>query len=399
MEIVITHLPIASFSYYEWLLLGLYELERKGEIRLKFKINILSRIVLLWCDNKYISGGLRRLINDYTRNPSYTLRGYVIFKEGADIVKRSFAYDAADAPFIYEDSLLNIVDVYFKMQCPKSIDREGFPLNKDVRIPYCDAKIIKDHSRWNKLSGKRRECQNLFTNVDKVKPAMVGPRRLAWSCKYRALKRGYDMMVTSVANNKEGFVMAYFGNSKGPIPSDNVCYPDFNWESDIVAYYDGKINHPNEKRAKAVKLINSIQGCGNDARIIHVGHSDSGGGVSDLFIPYNEFGNHVSKFMYNLNISGYRMSIPNRFIESFMVGTGIVTDKLFVKWYKPFGASVVESINMGYLLDEDVDWIGFKRDLEKLPQITSNDVLTEYYEKWTPIALAEYVISVLTSRE
>lgn len=52
----------------------------------------------------------------------------------------------------------------------------------------------------------------------------------------------------------------------------------------------------------------------------------------------------------NLNISGYRMSVPNCFIESFMVGTAIMTDELFVKWYKPFDKEVFETIGMSYLL-------------------------------------------------
>lgn len=394
IKVVITHLPIASFSYYEWLLLGLYEMERKNIIKLKFKIGFISRFALLWCDNKYISGGLRRVINDYTKNPSYILQGYVQYEQDGKIKIRRFAYDSADAPFIYDDELLSIVDVYFKMQCPKEISTAGFPLNKDILIPYCNAKI-ESRRKWNSHTGKRAECVKLFDNLHKVKPAMVGPRRLAWSCKYKSLKAAYDAMLQQV-EDKSNLLMAYFGNAQGPTPSAHCIAPDFNWESDIVAFYAGKLNHPNEKRAKAACFVNEM-GKGYDARVINLGNSDAtqNNVRRNLIVPYNQFSNFVARFRFNLNISGYRMSIPNRFIESFMVGTAVLTDKLYLKWYKPFGCEVFETVDMGYQLDENVDWETFKSDLGKLPQINSRDVLSAFFEKWSPEVFAKYVIDTI----
>ncbi len=70
---------------------------------------------------------------------------------------------------------------------------------------------------------------------------------------------------------------------------------------------------------------------------------------TELIIPLDKFGLHVGKFQYNLNISGYRLSMTNRFIESFMDGTAVLTDKLYVKWYKPFTSEVIKTVEMGYL--------------------------------------------------
>lgn len=52
----------------------------------------------------------------------------------------------------------------------------------------------------------------------------------------------------------------------------------------------------------------------------------------NLQIPLRDFCAHIAKFEYNVNVSGYRMSIPSRFIESMMVGTAIITDRLKVNW-------------------------------------------------------------------
>ncbi|WP_305818610.1 hypothetical protein [Photobacterium leiognathi] len=69
------------------------------------------------------------------------------------------------------------------------------------------------------------------------------------------------------------------------------------------------------------------------------------------------------------------MSIPNRFIDSFISGTAILTDELSVKWYQPFGCEVYETVAIGYKKTDDVDWNKYIKDLHLLSDnISVNDV-------------------------
>lgn len=131
-----------------------------------------------------------------------------------------------------------------------------------------------------------------------------------------------------------------------------------------------------------------------DARLINESNSDNGKKVShpELVVPLEKFCDHIANFEYNLNISGYRLSIPNRFIESFVAGTAILTDKLALKWYKPFGKEVVETVPMGYLLNEKVNWEEFKKDVHNLPAVSKEVILEEFEEKWAPKIVAQYII-------
>ena len=139
--------------------------------------------------------------------------------------------------------------------------------------------------------------------------------------------------------------MCYFGNSKGPKPKRVKKEKlDVDSESELMGYYKDIIQHPNEKRAKAKTIISKMEPIElYDARIINDENSDTVGTFTNkqMVVPLEDFCNHVAKFQYNLNISGYRLSIPNRFVESFISGTAIVTDKLSVKWYKEFDKEVL----------------------------------------------------------
>jgi YD repeat-containing protein len=382
VNVVITKLPIASFSYYQWLVLGLYELERQKKIRLHFRINPITYSALFIIKNKYVSAGLRRLVNKYHWNPSYNMVGYV----EADNQRISFTYDSADSPYMIHDKLLEKADVYFKMQCPKVINQNGFDLSSEVIIPYLNSSMHKD---------KREPSEAIKSYWKKIKPAMVGPRRLAWFYNYKVMRKAYDNMLNApVAEKKEGLIMSYFGDAKGPKPVIK-SRPNFNQEWEIMGYYGDKISHPNEKRAIASDLLNELDSR-NDGRVIT---DASGCRHEELVVPYSEFTHHVSKFQYNLNISGFRRSIPNRFIESFMVGTAIVTDELALKWYAPFGKSVVETIPMGYERMANVEWKKFENDMKSLPEVSYAEIKREYESKWSPIALATYVVSTVLAEK
>lgn len=50
---------------------------------------------------------------------------------------------------------------------------------------------------------------------------------------------------------------------------------------------------------------------------------------------------------------------------------------------------------MGYLLNEDVNWEQYKKNLKSLPDIAADNVLAEYEEKWLPEKVADYIVESL----
>ena len=294
---------------------------------------------------------------------------------------------------MFDSKCLNEVDLYFKMNCPKEINEEkGFRLTDDVWIPYVD------HEQENpkEFRSPRKKLVNFAENIYKVKP-LVGSFRFLSRCNsYQALMQGYNNYKKNLSNQPTHKLMCYFGNAMGPKPEVNVTKPDWNWEADIMGFYKEKLNHPNEKRAKAASLIAS-KGDNYDARVISEYNSDTHGVKrhEDLIVPLKDFCNHISHFEYNLNISGYRLSIPTRFLESFIVGTAILTDKLAVKWYLPFDEEVIETAEMGYLPDSKVDWDRVNNDIDKLPSVNKKRIIELYEKKWAPKQVAQYILKTV----
>lgn len=325
------------------------------------------------------------MFNVCFKYPNYNLIGYV--KEGDK--KRYFTIDSKDSPFIFNDLLLEKMDVYYKIQCPKEIDESGFPLNNKVKVPYLD---IKYNSSKKKISLKRKLSKNVLIYKNKIQPAMVGPRRLAWSCRFKDMYKTYSVYLKSQSIEQTKNVMCYFGNNVGPEPSDRKEKYDLDLESNIMRLYANFIEHPNIKRYKASQIIS--KDIRNDARIINI-RTDSGETIinKNKIIPLTVFCDYIAHFQYNFNVSGFRLSIPNRFIESFISGTAIFTDKLYVRWYLPFESEVVETVDMGYYQDKDVNWKQFEHDLSTLPKISKNEIIELYKRKWAPDIFANYIIN------
>lgn len=387
VTVTITQLPVDTFSYYQWLILGLHELEKQGKLKLKYRISIIDRIALLWISSKWIAGVLRRLIYYFDKVPRFNLVG-VIDNDG---IKRTFTIDSKDSPFIFAVDLLRKCDIYFKSQCPIHIEEDGFEIMPSVRIPFMDIEFGENAGEDSIF--KRCVSREVFNLKDKIHPAMIGPRRLAWSCRYRDLKKEYSKYLKSTTVLKSKKLMAYFGSTDAVRPSKKVEKYDLDWEPDLMLFLK-KYNssHPNEKRSKAVELINKL-GDLYDGRLIHELINGKEVVHNDKIVPLGDFCEFIAQFEYNLNISGFRLSIPNRFIESFISGTAIITDKLHVKWYKPFDKEVVETVDMGYLSEKDVDWSSFQNDIMNLPPTNKEDILKAYQEKWSPEAFAKYVVN------
>ena len=263
------------WSYFHWFILGFYMLEDEEEISVKFKVPLISKIMSSAnIKNDKVNLGLR-FLQSQTESDKYNLKGYIEYEKGECIEKKYFVIDSADSPFLFNASDLEECDVYFKMQCPKDLDKEGFSLTNEILIPWLD----QNHPGTDKgnmtKKGKRTPCANFDKQKSKIVPLMIGPRKLTNGCfSKKKLLEGYNRYLSERNVKKTKNIMCYFGNSMGPNPSQNVIEPDYDWESDLLGYFGDKINHPNEKRAKVSEIIAQKENC--DARIITVGHSDTG---------------------------------------------------------------------------------------------------------------------------
>jgi len=373
-RVVIKSVPIQYHSYFQWLLLGLYEMESNNEVSLRFRLPFYQ-FVYFFMLNDYLRRESFRFLSKYKmlKNESYALSGYTMDDKDR---KMKFIFDIADSPFAFDTNLLKSSDIYFKAQCPKVIDPIGFRLSDEVFIPF---------------------AEEVLAHQNKIKPAMLGPRRLAWSIKYAPLRNSYNDYLAHQTDRKKNRLMCYFGGAKGPaIKAVVKSNGNFDGEDIIMSQFANELQHPNEKRYKLFRMIRKM---GNqcDARVINKDGvlDDSIYLTKDAPIPLKDFTRHIADFQYNANVSGFRLSIPNRFIESFMVGTAIVTDQLSVKWYREFEEEVVELPEMGYLPDRLVDWDLIEKKLSSLKAVNGQYIMDRFNQNWAPLALARYVVSEL----
>lgn len=373
-KIVITHIPARYMGYHRYLILGFHELKNQGKIKFSIKpSNLISALLyrefrFYYFIKKYCSFLLR------SKKDSLTMHGYIT--DGKK--KTYFAYDNDDTPYHFCIEELKRVSFYFKAQCPITIEEKGFEIAPGSFIKYQPEALQFKNKIYPSMLAPLYNCNNLYS--------------------YTELLAQYKTMLHE-SIKKEKMLMTYFGNARGPIPMESSIPDLFHNEEQLLGHFKGKVSHPNEKRAVASKII-AAMGSNYDARVIDDGFRDENKQLKNkhLFIPLATYNKHISQFKYNLNIAGYRTSIPYRFVQSFAVGTAILTDKLKVKWYRPFDKEVVETVEMGYRLMEDVDWDSFKQTVLNLPEITYEEVLTEFNEKWTPVAFASYIVNTLTAK-
>ncbi len=370
--IIIKSIPIRFFSYFQWLILGLYEMEKEDLITLKFKLPLYQQFYYNILNNK-LRRFFFRVISKFNlfKDETYLFEGKLKTAESSFL---DFCFDIADSPFLFDEKKLALNFVYFKAQCPAFISSEGFKIADGAVIPFTTKVLEYKHQ---------------------ILPAMLGPRRLAWSINYTDLKNNYENYTSHKNLVKPKKLMCYFGDAKGPRPVNvNEQSVDFNNESHILGHFGSKVSHPNEKRYQLYKILKGM-GDSVDAKLINKGGIE--GEKNDLPVPLVDFTSHVSNFEYNLNVSGFRLSIPNRFIESFMVGTAIVTDKLSVKWYREFEEEVIELSEMGYHPMENINMLEVKSTLNNLPPISGDKILALFEKKWSPSSFGRYIIEALNS--
>lgn len=387
IRLVITDAPVGyEIFYFEWFLLGFYELAKQKEISLSLPKHLwgLRLRLIPW---EFANRVINRALAEYNKIRSNFLRGYILDEKHQKI---TFCIDCSDSPFLFSEKDLCQLDIYFKMQCPKIIENKGFSLTSNILIPWCDVNLRTD--------GKgRKTIENIEQYSSKIKPLMVGPRRLSFGLSYRSLKKGYFSYLSDFKEKKSKKIMCYFGNAKGPIPAKPKEHIDYDAESELVSFFAGKITHPNEKRSIIAEYLNTCPSC--DGRIINPTHSDTKLTDKTRVVPLKKFCQFISDFSYNINVSGYRLSIPNRFIESFIVGTGIITDKLACKWYLPFSPEEVkETVPMGYEPMDKVDWEKFRQDIQNISQQEKTQpakIRSCFEQKWAPIVVGHYILDVL----
>lgn len=384
--VTITRIPRGYLtSYFDWVLLGLYQLAEQKQLQLKFRLPADMNLLRL-SSNEKLNHTLSSLQDKIAPDGDFCLRGKAELDSGE---VKTFCIDCSDSPFLYNEKDLQTVDRYFKIQCPKEFG-PAFRLTDGVEIPWQDVTFVEDEA-----VSARRVIADFHRYTDKIRPLMLGPRRLAYGIGYAGLKASFEHYLTSYKAVKSKKVMCYFGDSKGPVPAKDVKKVDYSSESQLVGFLGDCIHHPNEKRAIAADLINQTPG--GDGRVINQGNSDLDNVSSKhLVVPLAQFCDFIADFQYNVNISGYRLSIPSRFIESFMGGTAILTDKLSVRWFRPFGSEVTETVEMGYLPMDKVDWDGFRADLSSLPQTNPAEIRRAFEEKWAPNRVAAYILESMS---
>jgi c-di-AMP phosphodiesterase-like protein len=87
------------------------------------------------------------------------------------------------------------------------------------------------------------------------------------------------------------------------------------------------------------------------------------------------------------------MSIPNRFIDSFSVGTCIVTDNLKIKWYMPFTCEVVEIGDIGYHKIDEINWNEIYKRLDTLDNPECLKIINKFNTTWSPDSFVEYILN------
>ncbi len=374
-KITFFNIPPRTLAYYDWLITGLELLEEAGEIEIEYRGHWWDR--LLRCHPKALRI-LRRLspafVDFCSPVDSICLTGCLEYKGAV----ANFAVDIADSPFVFALALLETVDVYFKLQCPKTFDPAGFPINKNIRAPY---------------------HPDVFIFQNKIRPGMLG-RPLGHSLSLRRnlpiLRRWEDLTKTPKSNS----IFASFGTidelpprtPRTPLPAQ---YNYFS-ETTLLARYRGQLHSPNQKRSKVVKILRDMNKPDIDARLWRTeDRSLHTPALSDA-----EYALHTARAATVINISGLRRSIPYRICDTLLTGGLIATDTLAIKWYQPFEPFEVKEIgDLGYEMDEDVDWPAIASTLADIHANsgTTPDIARArtdaYQRKWSPRAFARYFIS------
>lgn len=353
-------------AYYDWLATGMGMLADEG--RVDFHMHRSAWMPLV-DSHKHVMTGLRkyapRLAAFMDPSPDQYLLGEV---RCADKTVR-FLYDIDDSPVLYREDMFDRVDLYFKCQCPREITPAGFPLTSRVRMPF---------------------PPRVLEAAAKIRPAMLG-RPLSRTMSYRRnleVLRSWEALAQA---EKTVRFYALYTFDRGYPPGDKPG------EGTLVRDYGPQIHHPERKRGEMVQWLKERFDRELDLTIWKSENPALRGPVtSDAVYP-----SLVARSMFNLNICGYGRSIPFRFIDTFLVGSSVISDEIAMRWYEPFepDVEVFDCGRLGYELPADAQWDFARQRFTELyegaPRLHAavhERVLENYRRKWHPARLAEYVI-------
>ncbi|MDB6057520.1 MAG: hypothetical protein JWO95_1364 [Verrucomicrobiales bacterium] len=373
--VVITSMPPRTQSYFDWLLTGLGVLQEEGRATLRFEDRWWNRALRA---HPKVMAAAWRMGDDFVEFVSpmdaVCLTGRV---ELADKVV-SFAMDVADAPFNFALGHLEAADLYFKCQCPKSFEPEGYPLNRHVRIPY---------------------HPEVFRLQEKIRPGMLG-RPLAVGTNLKKNLRVLRQWESAAAPRKDVRIFASFAHDRGvkPRTSRDPLPSAFNYESEnsLIKRWGDSIHHPNRKRERIVEMLRRMEKADVNARIWRTENAAVGGPMlSDA-----EYREMVGRAAVVVNVSGLRRSLPFRFMDAFMSGAAVATDTIGTRWPKPWesGTEIFEFGDLGYELDEEVDWKAVGKRFHEIYDWAGKSgehfkvVQDLYRKKWAPQVYAGYVV-------
>lgn len=356
--VTITDYCLNHVGYFDWLVTGFGILQQQGALELRFKLPAakaaLSYRYIRW-GAKAIAPALVKRIN----GTMWWLEGEIDF--GGTLSK--FVFDVTDHGNSYAEHLLPHCHRYFKCQLPDSFPNPQ-SICKDISRPMPPAAI--------EYAGK-------------VKPAMLG-RPLSRALDVRKNMRILNDWESKASAKKSTRVLAYFGGDSDPESTDRL------------RDYQGLYQHPNLKRGRLVRYLRKCDTDRVDARLVRSQDSTL---IGPELSDDDSYARKVASAAYNLNISGLSLSLPFRFIDSFVVGTSIATDTLGIHWYEPFDKEeVIELGTMGYEMEDDVCWAEIEARLKEIVESDpANDgarcrhLRDRYQRFWSPEALAKYVLS------
>lgn len=364
VKVSIDSIHFPYMEYFDWLATGLWMLDEAGEIEARIATTATSA-PFQWHAKAYPA--LRRLAPGLAAALAGGGSTIVTGKVEAGGRSLRFVFDAGDSPYAYQTDLLVECDLYFKAQCPISFDPRGFPIARDAWFPYHPDVLAYQH---------------------RIVPTMLGrplSRRLHRRDNAQVLKRWQQLAQAT----KTTPLFAYYGLDD----TASLGGP----ERIVLQRFAGKVEHPNPKRGKLVEELRQRYGQNADVRIV-LSQSAARRGPK---LGDEAFRQAVAGCWHNINVSGYRRSLPFRFVDSFLVGAAVPTDELALRWYAPFeeGTETIDLGPMGYELDAGVDWpriFGvFDRLVAETPEQRRDRqrrILSRFEQYWHPRVMAKQLV-------
>jgi hypothetical protein len=375
-SIEITFLPSRYQGYFDWLVTGLAILEQRGKLKLSVRQLAWQKALRLRVFGKLLWPRLMPNLYDFLCPIDYyCLTGRLRVRDRL----MNFVLDISDSPFTFALALLETADLYFKCQCPARFESSGFQLNSQVRIPY---------------------HPDVFTFAHKIRPGMLG-RPLASTTNVARNMAVLQKWEADAACQKNIRIFASFGSDRCPKPycRESALPAPYNYESEanLLARWGDAVHHPNNKRGRIVGFLRALNKPDISARLFKSSNTANIGPR----LSEQEYQRYLHQAAVNLNISGFRRSLPYRFIDTFLTGGMVVTDTLAVRWYKPFesGVEVSEIGDLGYEPECKVKWPEVESRLVEIYEETkdhggdnANAVRDQYLKKWSPPAFAAHFL-------